>query len=174
MTDEFVAAINKARLRLAQIEAEQQRLAQEKSQLLKSIEALTPLLSEKPTQESLTLADSIRTVIASHDMNHPGTIFTPTVVRDMLAEMGFDFSPYSNHMASIHTALRRMANAGELETVEDERAGSGYRWKKISQNALRDRVLGVPSFLRAATRPSKTLGQAMAEKASLGKTQISR
>lgn len=137
-----MAAINKARLRLAQIEAEQYRLAQEKVQLLKSIEALAPLISEKPTQESLTLADSIRTVMASYEMNHNETVFTPKIVRDLLAEMGFDFRPYNNHMASIHTAMKRMATAGELETIDIPDIGIGYRCRSISRNALRDRVFG--------------------------------
>ena len=73
MANEFMAAIQKARLRLTQIEAEQQRLAQEKAQLLKSIEALAPLLSEQPSRESLTLADSMRTVMAGYEMNRPGS-----------------------------------------------------------------------------------------------------
>ena len=138
MTGEFIAAINKARLRLAQIEAEQHRLAQEKAQLLKSIEALAPLLSEKPSKESLTLADSIRTVMASYELNNPGSIFTPRVVRDLLKEMGFDFMPYSNHMASIHTAMRRMEKAGQLEAVDE----LGYRWK--GPFSFRERIARQP------------------------------
>jgi len=136
MANEFMAAIQKARLRLTQIEAEQQRLAQEKAQLLKSIEALAPLLSEQPSRESLTLADSMRTVMAGYEMNRPGSVFTPKRVRDLLAEMGFDFTKFNNHMASIHTAMRRMQKAGELEPAGDLASGGGYRWKGTMRRSI--------------------------------------
>jgi hypothetical protein len=129
MANEFLAAIQKARLRVAQIESEQQRLAQEKAQLLKSIEALAPLLTEQPTREALTLADSMRTVMAGYEMNHPNTLFTPKLVRELLTQMSFDFSDYNaNHLAGIHTAMRRMCKAGELEPAGDLDFGGGYKW----------------------------------------------
>jgi hypothetical protein len=125
MEKEFMAALQRARFKLTQIEAEQRRLAMEKAQLVKTIEALAPMLTENPTREALSLADAMRTVMAGREMNQPRTVFTPVVVRDMLREMGFDLTPYKNHMASIHTALRRMAHAGELEPEGE----TGYRWK---------------------------------------------
>jgi len=74
MADEFMKAIQKARLELTQVEAEQKRLAQRKAQLLQTIAALAPLLTEQPTREALSLADAIRTVISAYEMNNPGTI----------------------------------------------------------------------------------------------------
>lgn len=124
-----MTALQKARFDLTQVEAQQRRLAVKKAQLLKTIEALVPLLTEQPTQESLGLADAMRTVMGSREVNQPRTIFTPKLVRDLLREMGFDLSPYKNHMASIHTALRRMQHAGELELAGDTDFGGGYRWK---------------------------------------------
>jgi len=129
MVKEFQNALQKARFDLTQIEAEQMRLAQKKAQLLRTIQALAPLVTEQPSRESLSLADAIRTVMASFEINRPRTVFTPKLVRDLLREMGFDLSPYKNHMASIHTAMRRMQHAGELEPAGDTEFGGGYRWK---------------------------------------------
>src|SRR5437879_13021449 len=115
MPNEFMSALQKARLELTQIDAQQRRLAQRKAQLLQTITALAPLVTEKPSSEALSLADPIRTVISRAAMNSPRTVFTAKMVRSMLQEMGFDFSGYNNnHMAAIHTAMRRMWKAGEL------------------------------------------------------------
>ena len=131
MPNEFMSALQKARLELTQIDAQQRRLAQRKAQLLQTITALAPLVTEKPSREALSLADAIRTVISGAAMNSPRTVFTAKMVRSMLQEMGFDFSGYNNnHMAAIHTAMRRMWKAGELEQAGDLEVGGGYRWKR--------------------------------------------
>jgi len=129
MVKEFQNALQKARFDLTQIEVQQRRLAMKKAQLLKTIEALAPLVTEQPSQESLSLADAMRTVMGSYEVNRPGTFFTPKLVRDLLREMGFDLSPYKNHMASIHTAMSRMQRAGELESAKDGEFEGGFRWK---------------------------------------------
>jgi hypothetical protein len=125
MANEFMNALQKARLDLALVENELKRLAQKKAQLLQTIAALAPLTTEEPSRESLTLADAIRTVTSGYEMNNPGTVFSPKLVRILLQEMGFDLTPYKNHMASIHTALRRMARAGQFEEASD--LSGGYR-----------------------------------------------
>lgn len=128
MPNEFMSALQKARLELTQVEGEQRRLAQRKAQLLQTIAALASLVTEQPTHESLSLADAIRTVITGAAINKPQTVFTPKMVRTLLQEMGFDFSEYNeNHLAAIHTAMRRMQKAGELEPAGDVDFGGGYR-----------------------------------------------
>jgi hypothetical protein len=130
MANEFMGALQKARLELAGIDAEQKRLAQRKAQLLETIKALAPLLTPQPSLETLKLADAIRTVIGSYELNQPRAVLTPKSVRELLKEMGFDFSRYSeNYMAAIHTAMRRMVKSGELEAAGDAGFGGGYRVK---------------------------------------------
>ena len=130
ISNSFFDALQKARFELTQVECEQKRLAQRKAQLLQTIAALAPLVSEQPSREALSLADAIRTVIGSAAINRPPMIFTPKLVRLMLQEMGFDFSGYNNnHMAAIHTAMRRMCKTGELELAGDPDVGGGYRVK---------------------------------------------
>src|SRR5271166_4514971 len=129
MNDAFKLALQRARLELAHVEAEAQRLAQRKAQLLQTIAGLAPLCGESPTDSGMRLADAIRTVIGTTATADPATIFTPKVVRDMLRGMGFDLSQYNNHMASIHTVMKRMYQNGELERAGDVLFGGGYRWK---------------------------------------------
>ncbi len=50
------------------------------------------------------------------------TGLTPVQVREKAETRGFDFSEYNNPLASIHTILRRMKEAGEVEY--DERSGA--------------------------------------------------
>ena len=128
MGNEFISALQKARFELTQVECEQKRLAQRKAQLLQTITALAPLVTKQPSREALSLADAIRTVIGSDAINRPDTVFTPKTVRAKLLEMGFDFAGYNdNHMAAIHTAMRRMQKTGELKLAGDTFAGGGYK-----------------------------------------------
>jgi len=84
-------------------------------------------------------------VIGSAALRHPETVFTPKSVRTMLQEMGFDFSKYNeNHLAAIHTAMRRMAKAGELEQVGNPAETASYRLKRDTNHPilkLRNRTL---------------------------------
>ncbi len=125
----FKAALREARRELRNIETQMQSLAQRKAQLLQTIAGLAPICGEAPTEAGMTLADAIRNVISTGAAQYPTMIFTPKGVRDTLRSIGFDLSQYNNHMASIHTALKRMEQAGELEAAGDVEFGGGYRWK---------------------------------------------
>ncbi len=126
MGDEFKKALQKARLELALVEAKQQRLAGRKAQLLQTIAGLAPLVGEAPTDDAVTLADAMRTVMGTAAMARPNTVFTAKIVRDLLQEMGFDLSKFSNPLASIHTAIARMQRAGELISMGDV---GQYKWQ---------------------------------------------
>jgi hypothetical protein len=53
---------------------------------------------------------------------------TPRQVRDKLVGIGFDLEAQSNPMASVHSVIRRLLNAGDIESNGDAEIG-GYRWK---------------------------------------------
>ncbi len=129
MNSAFKTALREARLELRKVEADMQGLAQRKEQLLQTIAGLAPLCGEAPTEAGMTLADAIRSVISTGAAQHPKMIFTPKGVRDTLRSIGFDLSQFNYHMASIHTALKRMEQSGELEVSGDVAFGGGYRWK---------------------------------------------
>jgi hypothetical protein len=56
---------------------------------------------------------------------------TALEVRDRLVAIGFDVDRYSNALASIHTVLKRLYEAGELterDRAEDPRAKAAYAY----------------------------------------------
>jgi uncharacterized protein (UPF0335 family) len=70
------------------------------------------------------MTDAVRKVLQSNDI-----FFTPVDVRTDLRSFGYDTEQYKNILASIHTILKRLAAAGEVQTgtVED---GTVYKWKR--------------------------------------------
>jgi hypothetical protein len=117
----------------------------------------------KSAEDSITrgFTDGIRQ--AFRDV-HPDPL-SPTGVRDKLVAMGYDLSSQSNAMASIHSVIRRLLDAGEIE-----RYGAGdlgvYRWKQTgeTEDTLRANRQNHP--LREALIPKrKTLAQRVAENA---------
>jgi hypothetical protein len=53
---------------------------------------------------------------------------TPIQIKEIAQERGFDFSPYSNPMASVHSVLKRMKEADPPE-VEFDEENSTYSFK---------------------------------------------
>jgi hypothetical protein len=146
MNNEFKVALERARAELTQIEAQEKVLAQRKSQLLRSIAALTPLvLDPSNPAPPTTLADAIRDAAETFHAMSPGIPIKPTDIRAALLNTGFDLSSFSNPLASIHTAMKRMAAAGEFEAAGDLDFGGGYLWKG------RKNTQGNVSELRYAT-----------------------
>jgi hypothetical protein len=70
------------------------------------------------------MTDSIRAVF--REVYPKG--LTPTQVRDKLIANGFDLSTQANPMASIHSVIKRLLTAGEIEPWTDGAPASGaYR-----------------------------------------------
>jgi hypothetical protein len=74
--------------------------------------------------------DSIREVFRT---TYPKGL-TPIQLRHRLVSIGFDLDAQSNPMASIHSVIRRLLTAGEIEPNGDVDMG-GYRWKQVAANA---------------------------------------
>ncbi|HLJ46957.1 MAG TPA: hypothetical protein VKU01_13160 [Bryobacteraceae bacterium] len=80
--------------------------------LIQTMNAIAPLIGETPPETPAGgMTDSIRKLMA--EAGHP---LTAVEIRDRLEAMGFDMKSYSNPLATIHTVLRRLADAGEVET----------------------------------------------------------
>ncbi|MEE8607671.1 MAG: hypothetical protein V3S55_08710 [Nitrospiraceae bacterium] len=67
--------------------------------------------------------------------------FTPTMVRDRLAVLGFDERKYPNLLPSIHTVLKRLANKGEVEVLSARKHRTTYGWKRLHLRRRRTRRL---------------------------------
>src|SRR5947209_13985453 len=82
-------------------------------QLEQTIACVSPLTSETPHERlesiviknaaELGLANAVREVLKNSN-----TFMTPVYIRDTLVGSGYDLSPYSNPLASIHGVLKRM------------------------------------------------------------------
>jgi putative component of toxin-antitoxin plasmid stabilization module len=98
-------------------------------------------------------------VIRSVYRSKPKRTWTPVAIRDYLLDQNFDILKYSNPLAAIHTILRRLERAGEIEPVGDVVFGGGYRWKGTPESE-RERLLrqGKKRLGRRLSFGEKTVG----------------
>jgi hypothetical protein len=115
---ELKAKLAKADTRVAQLIESIRTL----SRLEPPLRQIERLIGGDPPSRS-GLSDAVRLVFRAD----PGLLF-PTEVRDRLKASGYDIDQHSNVLASIHTCLKRMVEAGELETKEVE-GKTAYRLK---------------------------------------------
>jgi len=94
------------------------------AQLTQTIGSLTRLCNLTPTL-SLGLTDACRLVLKA--AGHP---LTAMEVRAQLGAMGFDLTRYSNELASIHTVLKRLNQAGEAQFVPRVWDKPAYSWAR--------------------------------------------
>jgi hypothetical protein len=106
--DEYRRALDAAVREYEKLSAEHTALEARLSQLQHSIAALTKLCGYEPTVP-LGLTDACRLVL--RNATQP---MTALEVRERLASIGVDLEKHSNPLASIHTVLKRLHEAGEL------------------------------------------------------------
>lgn len=111
-------ALWKAYNELNDIKKQEHELTVRKLRLNQTVNALFPIvypLDQTADINSYSLANAIRLVIKSTDRG-----ISAKEVRGKLQDLGFDFSKYSNPLASIWTASKRMIEAEELVLNDDE------------------------------------------------------
>lgn len=105
----------KAWTELDALREQERTIAIRKSQLQNTVSALYPLVF--PAEQdinSFSLANAIRLIF-----NGASKPLTARAVRDKLDDMGFDLTKHENVLASIHTAMKRMADTEEIILVPD-------------------------------------------------------
>ena len=148
--DDYRRALEKATREYEALLAERARLDERLAQLAQTIGSLMRLCKLTPTV-SLGLTDACRMVLKA--AGHP---LTAVEVRDRLEAMGFDVARYSNDLASIHTVLKRLNQAGEADFVPRANDRPAWRWRKavkvvaLSKEAA-ELLLG-PTAARGAVR----------------------
>jgi hypothetical protein len=135
----FRSQITEAKKRLAQLVREQRKINQEISDLRELIRANANFLpDEDRTFELLTLevlkfpaniTEAVRLSVFLATAKK--TRLTPTEVRSFAEAIGFDFSEYSNPMASIHSILKRMKETNEVQYDKDT---DGYYFGNTNAN----------------------------------------
>jgi hypothetical protein len=134
--DEFKVALEKARKELAEIEEQEKKIALRKTQLMYSVAALSLLCGEAPDIRAMKLAHAIRTMYVDAFRINPHRGLKPKDIRDQLRLVGYPLTEFKNELASIHTVIRRMVEAGEVQPFGDADVG-GYIWvPKVSASAF--------------------------------------
>jgi hypothetical protein len=108
-------------------------LNQEIVRLEQAVASLSPLASDGEDVmhvgivvegvAKLNLADACRAIL-----KHNPTYRTARGIRDSLRDSGYNLDQHTNHLASIHGILKRLADSGEVEQLESE-GRTRYRWK---------------------------------------------
>jgi hypothetical protein len=66
-------------------------------------------------------------------------MFVPLSASELKKQMevkGFDFSGYSNPLASIHTVLQRLVKSGKVKVVSQKRGKKAYQWITVIDGLL--------------------------------------
>jgi hypothetical protein len=147
MTDNYKKALHDAREELVKLLGQKEEIDQRVERLRQAVDGLAALCGEEPQNvqptylqseiirtyenilESITgkpgLTDAIRAALKAF-----GRPMTPIEVRDGLISLGYDLSVYSNVLASIHTALKRLHESREITKHADREGKVSYEWNK--------------------------------------------
>jgi hypothetical protein len=107
--DEYRRALDAAVREYEKLIADHAALEGRLAQLKHSIAALTKLCGYEPTVP-MGLTDACRLVL-----RNATAPLTALEVRDRLSSIGVDLEKHANPLASIHTVLKRLHDAGELK-----------------------------------------------------------
>lgn len=152
MTIDYTSWYTNARAELAKVQEEkaqfQREIAardQQIAALVQTMNAIAPLVGERAIEvpagtegepPAVGMTDSIRAIL-----KEAGEPLTASEVRERLETAGFDMKSYSNPLATIHTVLRRLTDAGELETQYEAEAGS-KKFIAVSKHLAVEKIAG--------------------------------
>ena len=112
-SDTYTSALFAAWEELAKLSEEERGIAVRKAQLRQTANALYPLVFPDAVDiESLSLPDAMRLVLRSSGRGLSANDF-----KTKLEDIGFNLEQYSDPMANILTAMRRMVDAEEMQWV---------------------------------------------------------
>jgi len=122
--------------------------------MTKTYNALAPLVGETPipaadadewfspeldidTLKAAGITVAVRTIIQSVPMER-GEIkgMTAAMVRDRLQELGWDWSKYTNPLATVHTVLKRLSDAGVITVDPKGKDGARTFRRKMTDDSV--------------------------------------
>jgi hypothetical protein len=145
--ESYRRALEDALREYEQILQQRAELDVRRAQLLQTIGTLSRLCKLVPTVP-LGLTDACR--MALRAAGHP---LTAAEIRDHLGAMGFEWSAYSNPLASIHTVLKRLQQAGEVQFTPRPFEKPAYTWR--SEKGLERPPAPGPAAARTGARTAR-------------------
>lgn len=121
--EDYRRALEAATAEYESLGEQRQEIDRRLSELAQTISTLSRLCGLTPTVP-WGLTDACRVVLRS------GIPMAPTDVRDRLLAIGFDLSKYTSELAAIHTVLKRLNEAGELQFLVGGPKRGAYLWRK--------------------------------------------
>jgi hypothetical protein len=148
--NEYELALEKARLELSELLAAKNEIELRILRLTGTVESLRALCSNEPKSfqaevRGLGLTDAIRRILESSNF-----AMSPTQVRAVLMASHFDLSEQSNPMASIHSVLKRLVEAGEVVPDPSDGRGTTYLWLTPLRRALLQEVEDRKRYIQQA------------------------
>jgi hypothetical protein len=123
----YVEALSAARAELERLLEEQDMIQIRIARVRNSIAALSSLCDEAPSTD-LGLTDAVRSVLR-------GSVeaLAAPEVKERLDALGLDLSGHVNALASVHTVLKRLVQAGEARSTEGHGGKTVYWYWHPSQ-----------------------------------------
>ncbi len=147
-TDRYRRALDAALREYETLARQRTEIDERLARLAQTIGSLTRLCHLVPTVP-FGLTDACRMVLKA--AGHP---LTAPEVRAQLDAMGFDLARYSNDLASIHTVLKRLNQAGEADFVPRPWDKPAYGWKRpVSSITVSSRSEAEAIFMTGKRRP---------------------
>ena len=132
MAHEYRQALDAARVELERLEEQREEMDNRITQLKQTIVSLATLCNDKAILAKLAklveaagITDNCREVLRTSDF-----ALSALEVKDRLLKLGLDASKYTNLLASIHAVLKRLAESGEVRTVQLEDGSTAYKWRR--------------------------------------------
>lgn len=137
MNDAYAAALAAAAEELKDLAAKKREIDSRILRVRQTVATLLRLISADDPASVVNkgIADAIREALRFGSMQEEPAA-TPRQLRRFLETIGYDFSKYSNPIASINGTLQQMVTRGEAEKVKVKRGEDrvfAYRWKEPEQ-----------------------------------------
>jgi len=139
----YAEALTAAREELEHLLEQQDMLQIRIARVRQSIAALSSLCDEAPTTD-LGLTDAVRSVLR-------GSVeaLAAAEVKERLAALGLALASHVNPLASVHTVLKRLVQAGEARSTK------GYGGKTVYWYWHPSQVIAIASAVSPAPSPRK-------------------
>src|SRR5439155_15436305 len=118
---------------LADLLRQRQKVDQKIAQLqpvISHLEGLCKELGEKAAHETATKVQLTAglTELVRVTLEEAFVPVSASEVKNRMEAKGFDFSEYSNPLASIHTVLQRLVKGGKVKVVPRKGGRKAYQW----------------------------------------------